>query len=125
MKRIIKRIITVFLVLIFGFVGAFTLMILGIQRSYEDIMPLNLAEIQDGAYRGKAGSFIVSADLNVVVKDHRIADIVMIEQNCGGNYKALDTIPRILERQEAKVDAVSGATWSSKAIMSAAYNALE
>ncbi len=100
-------------------------MILGIQNSYEDIKPLTLAKMTDGAYRGKAGSLIISADLDVIVKDHRITDIKIINQNCGSDYKALETIPRILEKQEAKFDAVSGATWSSKSIIAATYDALE
>jgi len=125
MKRILRRIITIFLILILGFIGAFALMILGIQNSYKEIRPLDLSKTEDGTYEGKAGSFIVSADLNVFVKDHKISDIRIDRQNCGSGYEALDTIPRILEKQEAKVDAVSGATWSSKSIMSAVYNALE
>lgn len=125
MKGILKKLIVICLILVLGFVGVFALMIVGIQSAYEGIEPLKLDETADGTYRGKAGSLIVSVDLNVIVKNHKIEDIEIIKQNCGSDYKALDTITRILEKQEAKVDAVSGATSSSKSIMAATYDALD
>jgi uncharacterized protein with FMN-binding domain len=125
MKKILKGSLIVLLLLVVGFVGVFGLMIWGIQGDYKNIEPLKLDEIADGSYQGKAGSFIVSADLNVNVKDHQITDIEVISQNCGPGYKALDTIGRIIDQQEAKADVVSGATWSSKSIMAATYDALD
>jgi uncharacterized protein with FMN-binding domain len=124
-KKIIKRTVLVILIVIAGFVGAFAFMVLGIQHTYNAIEPLKLDQTADGTYSGKGGGFIVSAKLDVTVKNHRIEDIQVIRQVSGSGYEALDTIPRILEKQEAKVDAVSGATYSSKAIMSAVYDALD
>lgn len=125
MKKILKGILIVLLLLVVGFVGVFGFMIWGIQDDYKDIGPLELDNIADGSYQGKAGSFMVSADLNVNVKDHKITGIDVISQNCGPGYDARDTINRIIDKQEAKVDVVSGATWSSKSIMAATYDALD
>jgi uncharacterized protein with FMN-binding domain len=124
LKKILKVILIVLLILILGFVGSFAFMIWGIQRDYKEIEPLRLDQTADGSHHGESGNFIVSTDLNVIVNDHKITDIIVVEQNCGPGYEALDTINRIIDKQEAKVDVVSGATWSSKSIMAATYDAL-
>ncbi len=125
MKGIVKKLVVFCLILVLGLVGVFTIMTMRIQTAYDGIEPLELEETSDGTYRGTAGSLMVSVDLNVIVKNHKIEDIEIINQNSGSDYKALDTITRILGKQEAKVDAVSGATLSSKSIMAATYDALE
>lgn len=125
MKKVLKVILSILLILVVGFVGTFAFMIWGIQSDYNDIEPLKLDMISDGSYQGKAGTFVVSAELIVNVKEHKITDIEVVRQNAGPGYKAMDTITRIIEKQEAKVDVVSGATWSSKSIMAAAYDALD
>lgn len=95
------------------------------QAAYEQITPVNLAEIDDGVYNGKAGGFICSVDLDVIVNDHRITDIQIKQQvNGGGKYKAGGILPRIIKSQSPQVDAVSGATLTSKTFMVAVYNAL-
>lgn len=125
MKKILKGILIVLLLLVVAIVGSFGLMIWEIEGDYKDIEPLKLDKIADGSYRGESGNFIVFADLNVNVKDHQITGIEVVRQNCGPGYDALNTIGRIIDKQEAKVDVVSGATWSSKSIMAAAYDALD
>ncbi len=70
------------------------------------------------------GDFLVSVSLDVTVSDNRITDIVIVEQNGGPGYEALETLDRILEAQSPVVDAVSGATGSSRCIMIAVYKAL-
>lgn len=125
MKKILKTAFIVLLVLVVGIVGCFVFMIWGIQGDYKDIEPLKLDKIADGSYQGKAGSFLVSVALNVNVKDHTITDVEVVDQFCGPGYEGLDTITRIIDKQEAKVDVVSGATWTSKSIMAATYDALD
>jgi uncharacterized protein with FMN-binding domain len=96
-----------------------------IQSACDEITPLMLQDIPDGVYRGSAGEFIITVDLSVSVKDHRIESIKIDNQLCSSKHKALDTIDRIVEKQSAEVDATAGATWSSKSIMAATYRALE
>ena len=96
-----------------------------IQAESGEIRTLDLAGLPDGVYRGSAGDFIVTVDLSVEVKAHRIANIQINKQLCSGKHKALDTIERIIDTQSADVDVTAGATWSSKTIMAAAYKALE
>ncbi|GBU27559.1 hypothetical protein R84B8_01093 [Treponema sp. R8-4-B8] len=82
----------------------------------------------DGLYRGNyvlSGS-PVKVVLDVTVKDKNIAAIKIIEHFCSPiGKKAEKIIGEIIERQSLDVDAVSGATGSSKAILKAVENALQ
>ncbi len=75
-------------------------------------------------YPGSFGDFLVAVDLEVTVKDHRIAGITIKKQLCGKGYEAHDMIGRIIRAQSARVDAVAGASGSSKCIMIAVDRAL-
>jgi len=85
---------------------------------------IDLQKIEDGIYRGAFGEFLVSVTLDVTVKDHKITKIAIIEQNSGPGYEAREVIDRIIEAQSPNVDAVTGATGSSKSIMIAVQKAL-
>ncbi|MBD3239307.1 MAG: FMN-binding protein [Chitinivibrionales bacterium] len=85
---------------------------------------IDISTIQDGAYTGSFGDFLVHVEAKVTVDSQRIADIEIINQRCGKGYEALETVDRILAAQSPRVDAVSGATGSSKCIMVAVQNAL-
>jgi uncharacterized protein with FMN-binding domain len=97
-----------------------------------------LAEIQatlphmngkpDGLYRGNyaLSGTPVKVVLDVTVQDMNITSIKIIEHSCSPiGKKAEKIIERIIERQSLNVDAISGATGSSKAILKAVENALQ
>jgi uncharacterized protein with FMN-binding domain len=89
--------------------------------------PLKNADIQtiaDGTYRGSFGKFVVAADLEANVKQHRIVDIKIISQKCGKGYEAKKILDRVLQAQSLKVDAIAGATGSSRCILIAIDRAL-
>lgn len=128
MRKFIKGILIALVVVACG-VGAFFYfghkMVRDAVAEYDAIRPVDLRTIPDGIYRGSSGEFIVWFDLNVTVADHKITGIQILNQiNGGGKYKAADVIPRILDRQTMNVDTVSGATISSKSIMTAVYKAV-
>jgi len=85
---------------------------------------LDLSQIKDGTYPGSFGDFVVSVKLEVTVKNHKITRINIKEQNCGQGYEARGTIDRIIVAQSPKVDAVTGASSSSRCIMIAVDQAL-
>ena len=85
----------------------------------------NLLQIKDGTYVGQAGDFVVSAKVQVTVKGRKIREIKILEQKCGPGYEARDTINRIIKAQSPKVDAVTGASSSSRSIMNAVDQALK
>ncbi|MFA5113030.1 MAG: FMN-binding protein [Candidatus Margulisiibacteriota bacterium] len=95
-----------------------------IKHQYASIKPLDLAKVTDGVYAGSFGDFLVSVKVQVTVKRHRIAEVKIMEQKCGPGYEALDTTNRIVKAQSPKVDAVTGASGSSMAIMIAVNRAL-
>ncbi len=96
-----------------------------VEAAFQDVDTVDLGKVVNGVYNGKAGVFICSTDLDVTVKDHRIADIAINRQmNGGGKYQADGMLERIIAAQSPDVDVVSGATLTSKVIMVAVHGAL-
>lgn len=91
---------------------------------YDKITKTNLAKIPDGVYEGSFKDFLVNVSVAVEVKNRRIRSVSIKKQFAGKGYEALDTTDRIVKAQNPKVDAVTGATGSSKGIMIAAHRAL-
>lgn len=108
----------------FGFNYLFTF--LAYERDVEAIQVQNvdLSAIADGEYYGDCDVDFIRARVRVVVKDHRIIELEMIEHYNDRGAAANDLPNRILEQQRIDVDAVSGATSSSKVIQEAVYNSL-
>jgi uncharacterized protein with FMN-binding domain len=81
----------------------------------------------DGIYEGSYSSWPNSATVTVSVKDARITDIVIVRHFASWiGKKAEPVIPlRIIAAQSTRVDAVSGATNSSRVIMNAVQDALD
>jgi uncharacterized protein with FMN-binding domain len=82
---------------------------------------------KDGAFPGKAEGVHGIIELTVTVEKGKIAKIEVTKQNeaAGVSDLAFQRVPQmIIEKQSTKVDAVSGASLSSKAIMAAAEDAL-
>lgn len=90
-----------------------------------EIRDSDLSSLADGAYLGRAkfGNFTYEAE--VTVKDHRITDLEFT-RNRKSSYArfAEGIIPKVIENQNANVDAITGATTTSKALMKAVENAL-
>jgi uncharacterized protein with FMN-binding domain len=95
-----------------------------VESANEQVGPVDLSTVPDGTYEGEFGEFLVFVRLNVTVRDHRITDVEIVEQRCGEGYEATETLERIVQAQSPRVDAVTGATGSSMAIMIAAHRAL-
>lgn len=128
MLKKIGIVLGIILLVIACVVGAFYIrfqsMAGNVKHQYESIKPVNLAKVADGVYSGSFGDFLVSVKVDVTVKRHRITEIKIIDQKCGPGYEALDTTSRIVKAQSPKVDAVTGASGSSMAIMIAVNRAL-
>jgi uncharacterized protein with FMN-binding domain len=89
--------------------------------------PLTAERLEDGVYEGCYSSWPNSARVNVTVKEGTITDVVLVRHWASWiGKKAEPIIPlRIIEKQSANVDAVTGATNSSRVIMNAVQDALE
>jgi uncharacterized protein with FMN-binding domain len=89
------------------------------------IKSIDLAGVRDGQYEGEYsyGSFTYA--VNVHVQSHKILEIGILKNRDTKHAKMAETVrDRILEQQKNDVDAVSGATTTSKAFLKAVENAL-
>ena len=89
--------------------------------------PVRAGTLADGVYEGEYKSFPNAAKVRVKVARGRISDVEILSHFASGiGHKADDVIPgRIVEEQSTAVDAVTGATNSSRVIMNAVEIALK
>ncbi|MCP4676206.1 MAG: FMN-binding protein [Deltaproteobacteria bacterium] len=83
-------------------------------------------KLLDGVYEGRAMSFPNSAHVRVTIKESYITVVELVRHIGSSQGKpAVDAIPgRIVTKQSTDVDAVSGATNSSRVIMNATEDAI-
>lgn len=96
-------------------------------KEKKEVKPIKISQIPDGKYLGKSRG-ITGVKVEVTVKRGRIVKIEILKARGFPKYKkkALKEIPgRIIKAQSLKVDAVTGATKSSRSIIEAVRNALE
>jgi uncharacterized protein with FMN-binding domain len=88
------------------------------------VRTIDLNIIEDGTYHGTYAVFPVKVQLEVIIKNHKIEDIKIIEHVNGKGKAAGDILKRIIEEQTIDVDVIAGATYSSRVIQKAIENAL-
>ena len=87
---------------------------------------LDHAILKDGTYEGSYRGGPNKASVQVTIKDSNIVDIEILQHQAWKGKKAEGIIiERIIARQSTRVDAVSGATNSSRVIMNAVQLAIE
>jgi len=88
------------------------------------IQPIDLATVADGNFTGEA-DFGFRYVVRVSLEDHEIRNIEILE-NRQSLYARLaeGVVKKVLQAQSPNVDAVTGATTTSKALMRAVENAL-
>lgn len=87
---------------------------------------VNHNRLMDGVYEGSYKGGPNKALVKVTIKDNTIVHIQIVKHWALKGKKAeLPILKRIIERQSTKVDAVSGATNSSRVIMNAVQRAIE
>ena len=108
------------------FVGAGTAALKGMVDRVKQIPVTSpdLAEVADGVYIGEYSAGPVAVKVEVTVEGHRLTDIEIIEHQNGLGGKAEGIIEDVMDEQSLEVDAVSGATVSSKCILKALEDAL-
>jgi uncharacterized protein with FMN-binding domain len=88
--------------------------------------PVDHAKLKDGTYEGRYRGGPNKASVQVTIKDNNIVNIEILQHQAWRGVIAEATIvERIIASQSTKVDAVSGATNSSRVIMNAVQTALE
>ncbi|MGL6193991.1 MAG: FMN-binding protein, partial [Thermoguttaceae bacterium] len=87
---------------------------------------LDIKKIPDGIYKGDSVGFAGQLYVEVTVKDKKITNVKVTSHEEKQYYSSLDDIPhQIISKQSlTDIDAVSGATATSEAIVNAAAKAL-
>lgn len=89
------------------------------------INSVDLTEVKNGDYTGEYSVSPVYVKVKVVVQNHQIKDIDILKPSNGFGSSAENIVDDIISNQSLDVDAVSGATVSSKCILKAIENAVE
>lgn len=88
--------------------------------------PVDGGRLADGVYEGVHTAGPNKAVVKVRIQEEKIVEIEIVKHRAWKGKKAESIIPmRIIERQSTKVDAVTGATNSSRVIMNAVQKAIE
>lgn len=90
-----------------------------------EIEDVDLSGISDGIYPGSYKALPIFVKVDVTIKDHAIADIEIIKHDNGKGSAAEAIISDVVAAKSLKVDAISGATYSSKVILLAIQDALD
>jgi len=86
---------------------------------------VELAGTKNGTFEGSHETPLVKASVLVTISGEKMTDIQIIRHENGKGQKAEEIVSVVLEKQTTKVDAVSGATLSSKVILKSIENAVE
>ena len=120
--------IAISMFLIIGlFAGGLYLKSIGDYKAQVDALTfdeIDLTKVVDGVYEGQCDTGVVQARVQVTVRDHRMESIELLEHENGRGTPAEAILDQMLQNQTTAVDAVSGATCSSKVIRKAVENAL-
>lgn len=85
---------------------------------------MDLDNLEDGTYHGRAETTLVTVEVVVVVSDYKISRIDIIKHDNGFGKKAEGIVEDMIKRNTYDVDVISGATSSSQVIKSAVSDAL-
>jgi uncharacterized protein with FMN-binding domain len=86
---------------------------------------VDFASVGNGTYVGSEDTGLVAADVRVTVEGGVVTAIDLLRHENGRGEKAEIVVDRVLAAQSLRVDAVSGATGSSKVILKAIERALK
>ncbi|HKK83169.1 MAG TPA: FMN-binding protein [Atribacterota bacterium] len=90
------------------------------------INDVDLTKIEDGVYEGEFSGGRWKNKLEVMIQDHRIDDIKLIKASSTAGMDDIGEkiFQKVEEKQSLEVDAVSGATVHTKAVLKSIENAL-
>lgn len=88
------------------------------------VSDVDLTGIEDGNYIGECNVGYVYAKVEVIVKNNSLQQISILEHRTERGKPAETIVNDMVSQQQVHVDAITGATNSSKVIMKAVENAL-
>jgi len=128
MKKLFKGLLVLAGILGLLVIGG-TLAVRSIEERMADLLETEvldpaLSEIPDGTYAGSCDAFAVKVVVRVRIEAGRIEEIVLVEHRNGQGAAGEAIVEDILAAQSLELDAIAGATYSSKAILLAVADAL-
>ncbi|HYE12309.1 MAG TPA: FMN-binding protein [Patescibacteria group bacterium] len=102
-----------------------------LNETYKEIRTMAIEEVsmdnsKDGVYQGEYSYSSTTCKVEVVVRDHKIADIKVLSSGKSEYAKKAEAVlDKVIEKQTLQVDVVAGATTTSKALLKATENALK
>lgn len=84
----------------------------------------DLSDLSDWTYIGEVNTIPIRVIVEVIIIDKQITEITIIKHRSGEGQAADAIVDDILISQSTDVDAIAGATYSSKAILLAVNKAL-
>ena len=91
-----------------------------------EISEADISSLPDGVYRGREDYLGFTCNAEVTVRGHRIEDVKLSEDRTDAWVeKAKGVGAEVVKKQSLKVDAVTGATITSKAMLKAIEKALK
>ena len=88
------------------------------------LYPVDFTTIEDQEKIGEYAIAPVYAKVSVTICDHSITQIILLEHDNGLGSAAEAIVNDVIREQSLEVDAISGATVSSKCILKAIENAV-
>jgi uncharacterized protein with FMN-binding domain len=85
---------------------------------------IDLSQAKDGTYEGACDTTLIKATVLITIKDKKLTEIKITRHDCGKGHPAEAITTRVIAAQSTQVDAVSGATGSSRVILKAIENAV-
>ncbi|MFA5007021.1 MAG: FMN-binding protein [Candidatus Izemoplasmatales bacterium] len=128
MHRLLKRILISLGTLAVLFIAG-ALVFRWMERGLSDLVAteiedVDLAAVEDGVYEGSYTRLPVSATVRVTVVDHAIATVEIVEHVNGQGADGEAVVDAVIAENSLAVDAIAGATYSSKVILLAIRDAL-
>ncbi|GAB1477317.1 hypothetical protein MASR2M70_21550 [Bacillota bacterium] len=124
-RKIWIAVLAVVIILIIGAGIFYRMSEANLQRlALTEIPNVDLGQFEDGVYTGSYSAFPISVKVQVSLKNHKITEIIIREHLNGKGEAAEIIINDVIEAQSLEVDAITGATYSSKAILKAIEDAL-
>jgi uncharacterized protein with FMN-binding domain len=127
MKLLLKIVLSLILIFVLAIAGGMLFMNWGLDSgSKMVIQEIAVSSLDDGTYTGKHSAGRFSNEVKVTVKDHKITRIEAVKDVMflqPGFREEL--FGRVVEKQNTNLDAVSGATVTTKAYLKSIENALK
>ncbi|MEX1307708.1 MAG: FMN-binding protein [Eubacteriales bacterium] len=124
----------VFKIILYCFAGIIVLFVLlagfgtiGLKEAKSlTIQSIDMTQIEDGTYTGMYENGRWSNTVTVLVEDHRIIDIEILDTGNDSQIAVLNQVTgEVIDQQKVDIDSLTGATATSKSLQKAIENALE